>query len=77
MSFENPDIDVGLNLLCMHRQPNEAFSQKDIAEVCGVSQAAIYVLEKKSWKSLMSKLHLDPLMKNLLINARCPKYHRE
>jgi DNA-directed RNA polymerase specialized sigma subunit len=43
-----PSIDLGLAVIAAVRQPGERMTAVDIAEICGVSQAAIWQIERKA-----------------------------
>ncbi len=42
------DIDIGLDALCKQAKPGQTLTQRQIADVCGCSKSAIYLIEKSA-----------------------------
>jgi len=45
---QNPNIDVGLAVLCATASADETLTSKDIADVCECSRNAIWKIEKRA-----------------------------
>lgn len=67
MRYAN-EIDLGLAVLACVRAPGECLGQRMIAEVCGVTQSAIYLIERKALKKLRNRLRFlkDPRLVELV-----------
>lgn len=66
------EYDLGLAVLCAIRRPNQTFTQVQIAAACNVSQGAIYLIEKKTFKKVCNALFRMGL-KSEAFNFRKPK----
>lgn len=51
----NPNIDLGLSVLCAMSIPGDSLTQSEIAHVCDCSRDAIYKIEKRALKKARSK----------------------
>lgn len=58
----NNDIDIGLDILCRLRAPEQTLTAHDIAEVCGCSGNYIYEIEKKALSKLRNHRYLEEYM---------------
>ena len=59
-----PDIDAALAVLEIITPPGHTWSQREIAEICGVSHTYIYAIEKKAIAKLaantaMQRIHQE------------------
>jgi transcriptional regulator with XRE-family HTH domain len=57
---EISDLDLGLEVLAALRSEGESFTEADIAEVCGCSQAYISQIAQKAIRKLRHRLRFTP-----------------
>lgn len=51
-SGRKASIDLGLEVIEMVRKPGQRLTQRDLAEICGCSPSAIYLIELKALEKL-------------------------
>lgn len=52
---QNPNIDVGLAVLCSVAKAGETLTQKEISEICSCSRNAIFEIEKRALRKAKAK----------------------
>jgi DNA-directed RNA polymerase specialized sigma subunit len=53
-------IDLGLAIIAAVRRPGESLTLRDMAEICGCSKSAIWLIERAALKKLRRAIEREP-----------------